>query len=254
MSKRTIAVVVVIAVVIAIAGGLAWYYLTPAPFSMQVTSRPTIPTIINENIMSLAGQRNVYLVTAADEEGWLQGRGLGEPVSISATTPSGMADVAIQPQTITPGQVAEVTVVPSEASVNETLTIAITGERHGLRRTETVAIEVIMEEDTLGSYATEMRDMFIPWLAANHPELGITNETEWTGTIVNPRILVVMHYIFISEEWEMYLTWHVTIPPHDWTRIYLRHRYTETRPSQAFEISSVKAQEEPHAIEVADWV
>jgi len=99
-----------------------------------------------------------------------------------------------------------------------------------------------------------MRDKFIPWLAANYPEFGITSETEWTGTVVNPNFLVVMHYIFFSEDWEMYVEWHVTIPPDDYARIYLRHRFTEARPSYAFEISSVEAQEEPHAIEVPDWV
>ena len=106
----------------------------------------------------------------------------------------------------------------------------------------------------MGSYAIDMRDKFIPWLAINHPELSITDETEWSGTIVNPKILVVMHYIFLSETWEMYVTWHVTIPPHDWTRIYLRHRFTESRPAYAFEIPSVKGQGEPQAIEVPDWV
>ena len=106
----------------------------------------------------------------------------------------------------------------------------------------------------MGSYVTEMRDKFIPWLAINHPELSITNETEWIETIVNPRIIVVMHYIFLSEDWEIYVTWHVTIPPHDWTRIYLRHRFTESCPTHAFEIPSVKGQEKPQAIEVPDWV
>jgi hypothetical protein len=106
----------------------------------------------------------------------------------------------------------------------------------------------------LGKLAAEMRDKFVPWLASNHPELGITSETEWIGTIVNPGILVVMHYMFYSEDWEMYVTWHVTIPPYDWTKIYLRPRFTETQSTMAFEISSVQGGEEPHSIELPDWV
>jgi hypothetical protein len=96
-----------------------------------------------------------------------------------------------------------------------------------------------------------MRDKFIPWLAAEHPELGITDETEWTPTVVRPHIMVVMYYLFFSEEWEMGVSWHVTIPPHDWSRIYLRHRYTETTPSHGFELSSVSSEdEEPHPIDM----
>lgn len=92
------------------------------------------------------------------------------------------------------------------------------------------------------SMATEIRDRFIPWLATNHPEFGITSENEWTETIVRPHIAVVMFYLFFSEDWEMGVSWHVMIPPHDWARIYLRHRFVEVQPSYAFEISSLDAQ------------
>jgi len=44
----------------------------------------------------------------------------------------------------------------------------------------------------------------------------------------------------------------VMIPPHDWARIYLRHRFTEVGPSYAFEISSLDAKEEPHTIDLED--
>ena len=150
--------------------------------------------------------------------------------------------------------------IPDTESTGKTLTVTVHGERGGLKQTETRTVEVVeplvpgMGEDELGPVAASMRDRFIPWLVANHPEFGITSETEWTGTVVRPNNLVVMHYLFFSEDWEMYVEWHVTIPPDDYARIYLRHRFTEARSSYAFEISSVEAQEEPHAIEVPDWV
>ena len=248
------AVAAVIIVVGAIAGVLVWLYATPAPFSLQVNTRPTSPMGTEASIMAIPGQRCIFPVAVTDEQGWLIGKaGLGGTVEVSAQASEGKAAVTTQPRQVTPGQVAEVIVIPTEASVDKMLTVTITGKRYGLTRTETITIEVIPGEDGLGSYAAEMRDLFIPWLAANHPELGITTETEWTGTIVNPQILVVMHYIFYSDDWEMYVTWHVMIPPHDWTRIYLRHRFTELRPSYAFEISSVQGQEKPHSIEVPDW-
>ena len=205
----------------------------PAPFSMQV-----IPEHIED---AIAGQRCVFLVSVADEG---EGSGKGEVVSISATAPGSV--VTVNPQAITPGQVAEVTVIPVEASAGGTLTVTVDGEREGLKQTETITVRV-WGEDGLGSLAAEIRDKFIPWLAANHPEFGITSETEWTGTIVRPNIVVVMYYLFFSEDWEMGVSWHVTIPPHNWARIYLRHRFTEAAPSYAFEISSWSAQEEPYA-------
>jgi hypothetical protein len=63
-----------------------------------------------------------------------------------------------------------------------------------------------------------------------------------------------MHYMFLSEDWEMYVTWHVMISPYDWARIYLRERYNQTTPTYAFEISSIQKQTQPQAIEVPDWI
>lgn len=256
--RRQIIAVSVIVIVVGVA--IAWYvwsYATPpaapAEFTLQVTSRPTTPMGEEGSILSLADQRCIFLVAVSEDQDQQSNLGFGEPVQITATGPDEMANIAVYPESITAGQIAEVTVTPSEAGIDETITVTITAERQGITQTETVTIEVIPGEDGLGETASRMRDMFIPWLVTNHPELGITTETEWTGTIVNPRILVVMHYIFTSDEWEIYLTWHVMIPPYDWTRIHLRHRYTEQRPSKAYEISSVKAQEEPQPIEVPEW-
>ena len=52
----------------------------------------------------------------------------------------------------------------------------------------------------------------------------------------------------------MGLTWHVMIPPDDWARIYLRRRFHEIRPSHAFEIASLDANDEPQPITPPDSV
>jgi len=203
------------------------------PFSMEV-----VPTHMQDTI---TGQRCVFLVVVADDG---QGRSEGKAVDISATAPS--SAVTVNPQAITPRQVAEVTVIPNEASIGGNLTVTVHGERDGLTQTATVTVTVQKAtgtESELDTLATEIRDKFIPWLAANHPEFGITSETEWIGTLIRPHILVVMYYLFFSEEWEMGMTWHVTIPPHNWARIYLSRRFTEVSPSYAFELSSWTAED-----------
>ena len=212
---------------------------------------------------AVAGQRCVFLVVVADEG---EGIGKGEAVDISATATN--ATVTINPQAITPGQVAEVTLIPDEMSwewqeiVQDNitvlippepviLTVNITGERNGVKQTGTVTVKVMEGEDVPWPYAVQVRDRFIPWLAADHPELGITSETEWTGTIVYPHMEVVAYYLFYSTEWEMGVSWHVTRIPDDWAKIYLRRRLVEVQPSYAFQIDSFKTepQLEPHVID-----
>lgn len=238
-NRITISLILLVAII----GTLAYLILfRPTPFSMQV-----IPEQIKGD--TIPGQRFVFLVTISDEG---EGFGKGKAVSISANVVG--SAVTIYPQAITPVQVVEVTVVPDATSAGENLTVTIRGERDGLEQTKSITFSVFEGEDTIGPYAVALRDKFVTWLATNHPELGITNETEWTGTIVSPVWLVVSHYLFFSDEWEMHVSWHIMIAPYDWARIDLRHRITEVSPSRAFEISSVSENVEPQEIEPPETV
>lgn len=211
--------------------------ITPLPFSLEV-----VPAAMTD---TLPDQRCVLLVTAgdADLDSWLAG-----PVRLLASAE--WATVSVDPPIIWPGQVAEVTVIAERAKMSssqiivdgdeaQTLTATIRGERWGHMETVTVPITITsQEEDLVGPLAAEVRDLFTPWLAEHRPDLGISSDTQWTGTIVTPHILVVTHYLYFSDNWEMHVFWHVMIPPYDWARIELRRRFQETAPSLAFEIPS----------------
>lgn len=197
--------------------------------------------------LSIPGQRFVFLVTITDED-----EGGELPVHISATAPG--AEVVIYRDEICEGEVAEVVVIPAPASIGTAIEVTITGTRGSATDEKVVGFEVAEGEDDRQEYAGMLLDRFVSWLAANHSELGITEDTVWDGTTVSPVWLVVSHYLFFSEEWELHLEWHVMIPPHDWARIDLRHRFDELAPSYAFEISSVDAASDPAPMEVPDTV
>ncbi len=229
------AIVIILIVLIAIIGSAAYYYATsPPPFSMQVA-----PKQIED---SIPGQRCVFLV-GITEDG--QGSNKGKAVKISAIT--SISRVTVEPQAITLGQIAEVTVIPDEASIGEVVTVIILGERDRLEKTEIVTVKVQEGEDRSAPTAEEIRDKFIQWLIANHPELGITKETQWTGTITRPHYPILMFYLFFSADWEIGVSWHWERGM-SWARIYLRHRFTEMHPSHAFKIMAWTEKEvEPQA-------
>jgi hypothetical protein len=195
---------------------------------------------------AVAGQHCVFLVTFTEE-----GEG-DQPVHVSATAPG--AEVVTYFEDILEGEVAEVVVIPAEESVGKTMEVTITGSRGGRTDKEVVSFNVVEGKDYRQEYAEELLDRFVPWLAANHPELGIHEGTAWNGTIVSPVWLVVCHYLFFSEKWEVHLSWHVMVPPHDWAKIDLRHRLTGLEPSYAFEISSLNSTAEPVPIEPPETV
>jgi len=211
---------------------------------------PETPEEINEELFfkySIAGQHFVFLVTITDE-----GQECELPVSISAQAPG--SEVVIYQEDIVEGEVAEVVVIPTQASIGTIIEVTITGNRGSESDEKVVSFEVAEGEDDRQEYAEELLDRFVSWLATNHPELGITDDTVWDGTMVSPVWLVVSHYLFFSEEWEAHIEWHIMVPPDDWARIDLRHRFDELEPSYAFEISSVNATGEPVPTEVPETV
>jgi len=196
---------------------------------------------------SIPGQRCVFLISVKDE-----GQASQHPVVITAAASD--AQVIVEHDTVFPDQLSEVTVIPNPGSEGKTVIVTITGKRGQVENKATVSFEVIEGEDDRLETAVELRQTFVSWLAEEHPELGLSDETEWTGTMVSPQWLVVSHYLFFSDEWEMHVYWHIMIAPDDWGRIDLRKRFVDTSPGYAFEISSREADGEPVSIEVPDEV
>lgn len=229
---------IVVGLVIIIFGISGFYYiysnfLGPAPFSIHV-----YPSEVDD-----VHPGQVCILLASIKETGSRG-GKGKPVEISVAVPGSSTN--LENGLISEGQVSEISIIPSDAVINSELMVTIRGVRSSYEASNTSLIHVGEamgngrngNEDPMGELATEIQSKFISWLSENHPELGITPEVEWIGVNIRPNFMVVMYYLFISDEWEMGMTWHVMIPPHDWSRIYLRPRFTETAPTLAFELSS----------------
>jgi len=135
---------------------------------------------------AIAGQNFVFLVTITDE-----GEESELPVTISGEAPG--AEVVIHYYDIFEGEVAEVVVIPARASIGQIIEVTITGTRGSASDEKVASFEVAEGEDDRQEYATELLDKFVSWLATNHPELGITEDTAWNGTMVSPVWLVVSH-------------------------------------------------------------
>jgi hypothetical protein len=176
------------------------------------------------------------------------------PVTISGSIAGGT--VTIEPEQLLPGTVGEITVIPAACQGDcgdVDSEVVINAERGSVQRSEKRVLTVAPEASQLEPEARVHLAPFITWLAANRPELGITAATQWEG-VPGSWVLIVEHYVFLSEDWELDLEWHVMIAPSDWSRIYLRRRGSEAAPSVAFQIDSVSAKDEPHEIEPPEAV
>lgn len=205
-------------------------------------------SVTPDEMNAYANQRCVFLV----KQGVFNDNGNQNPVTISASAEG--AIVTVENVDISGNELAEVTVIPAPLELETSqltpgedegreIEVTITGTRDGETKSITAKVVVLLEESSsFGEEAITVRDTFIPYLAAEYPELGINADTVWTGSDVSPNILVVTHYLFFSDEWEMHVYWHVMIPPYDWEKIELRKRFSELKPSLAFEIPSKSAE------------
>lgn len=207
-----------------------------APFTMQIG-----PQFVNG---AVPGAMTSLLVTVQDEQM------SDDPVTISASVTG--ATVMVHPEAISPGQVAEVQVVAEPISTGDAMiSVVVTATRGEVTETATRDLTVYDWEDDRGPYARELLAMFTDWLAENRPDLGITQETVFEGAMVAPALLVVSHYCFMTEDWEIGLSWHVMIPPDDWAEIYLRPR-GELTPTAAFRLASQNAAIEDGVVQITE--
>lgn len=197
----------------------------PAP----TTSAPNGEVVVSPEFIqgAIPGAEVVLLVSQDDETAG----------TATVTASASGAKVSVRPSEISDIEVAEVTVVPDATATETELTVTIEVATDDTTRTVTRTASVLPWDDDRGEQAAEILGLFTSWLAGNRPELNITPETEFEGTFLAPQLLVVSHYGFSNDEWEIGLAWHVMIPPDDFAEIYLRPR-SALRPTLAFRIGS----------------
>ena len=206
------------------------------PFELEVQP-PEEPVAVRT---AIPGERVVFLV-ASPSQGPADGA-----IRIRATAPHAAVDVS--PTLLYPDKVVEVTVTPDATEEESVIDVTFTGERNGLTASITRTLPIFPDVDTRQEDAARYRDLFLPWLVEKYPDLGIDATTKWDGTISGAHLLVVSHYNYYSEIWELSVEWHVMIAPYDWATVYLRRRFEESAPSFAGRIDSVSAGLAPHEI------
>jgi len=194
---------------------------------------------------AIPGQKVCFLVV-------LNTADTGSPVTISATATKATV-ASIEPAELTAGVVGEVWVVPDATTAEATASVTISATRAGVTKTVERSLPIFPMADERAADAQPHFERWVAWLAAEHPELGITEDTTWESMFVST-LLVVSHYAYWSEDWELTVAWHVMMPPDDWSEIHLRHRGTESGPSLAFRIDSFSGESEPHPVEPPEVV
>lgn len=162
------------------------------------------------------------------------GAGSGE-VFLTADFTSGTATVS--PRSVSAGEIAEVAITAAPVVDEVDATLTVTATRGDVEHIDERQVFVMPGEDDREPIARDLLAVFAEWLEQNQPALGIAPETVFEGGLVAPRLLVVSHYLFENDEYELGISWHIMVPPDDWSELYIRPKDSLT-PARAFRLSS----------------
>ena len=183
------------------------------------------PQFVNRMV---PGKRPLAIVTALNDD--------GDPAELSGVSSLAGMTVSFVPATLGAGASAEVWVNVPEVSEDTPFTVTVTAARGDESRSLTIDATAVAGSDDLADTAREIAAVF---LARVHDQVqglpaepaGLTNGTPVAG------LLVVSHYAWFTEAYEIGLAWHIMIAPSDFAEMYVRPRGSST-PTRAFRINS----------------
>ena len=120
--------------------------------------------------------------------------------------------------------IAEVAISPTAQAAVALHYITVTASNQTHEETIQLEVNVIPWGIVSMNTIQEKYGQFEDWLRDEHPELGNFASQKWELYSTYPRIVVVEHYTFLSDDWELRICFHVMIPPYDWSKMLLRPR------------------------------
>ena len=200
---------------------------TPATTTAPVTdfTLATRPEFVNRII---PGRRPVALVTATATG--------TESITFAATAEPEGVTVEFVPTSVSPGGTAEIWAVIPEVSSDVPVTITVTATRGGFAHTVAIPCTAIPGVDDLAPTALQIAQVFLDAMADKVNGLTTDAHDLRNGT-PTAGLLVVSHYAWFTDEYEVGLAWHIMVAPQDWAELYIRPR-SAPAPTRAFRLTS----------------
>jgi len=120
--------------------------------------------------------------------------------------------------------ITEITIQPDSAVAIKKHTIELIATHSGKERI--IELEVEIFDWTTSNFETAQEKLlgFKTWLEELNPEYSKCFNNPKLFYSTYPEILIVEHLTFLTDEYEVRLSYHVMIPPYDWSKISIRKR------------------------------
>lgn len=183
------------------------------------------PQFVNRMV---PGSRPLAIVSALNQE--------GDDAELSGVSSLAGMTVSFVPVTLAAGTSAEVWVNVPEVGEDTPFTVTVTVARGDETETVTIDATAVPGTDDLADTARQIAAVFLDRVHDQVQGLpaeptGLTNGTPVAG------LLVVSHYAWFTDVYEIGLAWHIMIAPDDFAELYVRPRGSSA-PIRAFRINS----------------
>ncbi|MBD3258457.1 hypothetical protein GF377_08485 [candidate division GN15 bacterium] len=121
--------------------------------------------------------------------------------------------------------VAEIRIRPDSSCDTLEYQLQITAFNDDTTVVANLPLRVVQWHSVTPPLAADKRDSMLAWVTSEYPDLEQWDTLTWEAFQTYPQILVVNHTTFLSAMWEVRECHHVTIPPHDWSMLCIRHRW-----------------------------
>ena len=118
----------------------------------------------------------------------------------------------------------EIFLYPNETHLDFDITVTLKVNNGRSIIEETAIVDVVNWSSSFSDEIIQMKNTFTNFLIENYSSFIVAENSSMEFMGNAPQILIVEHYLFRSDSWELELSRHVMLVPDDWVRVYLRAR------------------------------
>lgn len=183
------------------------------------------PQFVNRMV---PGSRPLAILSALNQK--------GDDAELSGVSSLAGMSVSFVPARLAAGTSAEVWVEVPEVGEDTPFTVTVTVARGDETKTVTIDATAVPGTDDLADTARQIAAVFLDRVHDQVEGLpaepaGLANGTPVAG------LLVVSHYAWFTDVYEIGLAWHIMVAPDDFAELYVRPRGSSA-PTRAFRINS----------------
>lgn len=161
--------------------------------------------------------------------------GTSGAVHLVGTASIASAEVSFVPADVAAGGVAEVWVDLPDTTTDVPFTVAVS-DRDGHTSTVSFDATLVPGVDDVAETAGQIVEVFLDRIGGDVAGLPASATGLTAGTPV-AGLLVVTHYAWFTDDYEIGLAWHIMVAPDDFAELYLRPRDSLV-PTKAYRINS----------------